>query len=388
MKRKYKLNPFKFSIGPNQVLELAKEQYKQKFPNEINPFPYCIVYLVINKDKTLNLTFNYEKDVGLKLNFIHKRPKGGRIGEAILNIDIREITNINIPKYQNKYYFDFVFFLLDITTNKYWCTNLWTQKVCPDLRYYLSAERKQQYIKIGKQLADKYNTTMVLGHVNLITSKLKKSSGISRLCSNGWIPTISLFPQPYGEMVNRIEKNNDMNDVNSFISEAFEKNNIIDKMLERWEMASLTKSYIEILGIGLKNFLDKNYISTVYTILPQIEGLITYHIKRKNQHPKERLDERFKQFGDIIKSEKFNTTMTKYLTDFFIRNLKKTFFKTWFPFPKQRKKYSGSNISPQRHILLHGGVKKAYFTEENCIKLICIIDNIILLSLRKTELKK
>lgn len=386
MKREFKTNTFDFNFTPESSLELAKKEYIKRYPSEIEPFNLCIIYLVKEKDNSIRLDFSFNQII--EFDIIHKRPKGALIGEKITNIDIREICNINIPKYQDKYYFDFIFFIYDFTTKTYWSTNLWTKEICPDIRFYKTIERKNKYKIIGKKLAENYNKTTFLGHVNLKDLKLKKSIGISRLINNGWIPTISLFPQPYSEMIRQTEDLNNMDNVNEFICEMFEKNKLLEKMVVRWKCASLSNKIINILEICVKNFQNKDYISTIYVLLPQIEGLITEHIKRKKIIPKSYLKERFIQFGEIIVNESFNTEMTKYLTNIFVKNIHKTYFKTWYPYIHKRKKYTGSSITPQRNIIVHGKVKEIYFTEENCLKLFCIIDNIILLSLLKTELKK
>src|SRR3990167_5877479 len=308
-----------------------------------------------------------------------------RPGEIVSNIDIREITNITIPPYNDKYYFDFIICVLDTTTDKYWATNLWTQKVCPDLRYYLSKQRKRQYSEIGLGLAQKYTETFILGHINLKTGRLKSSSGISKLLKHGWLPTISLLPQPYGEMIRIIESKNDMERVKSFVVHSFNAKFLQD-ILDRWLEASLVQNRKEILSSAIECYKSKHFIPTIYILLPQIEGLITEHIKRKGQSPKSVLKERFEQIGNIIKGEAFNTKMTRYLTDILLSNLKNTFYKTWYPYRKKGKLYAKSSLSPQRNVTLHGEINLKYFTQENCIKLICIVDAIILLSLTKNEI--
>lgn len=289
MKRRYVLNPINLKkFGPNTLLELAKSHYVSKYPTEIqsknNPFAYCIVYLVIKPDKKIALDFKYPQEVRLPMKFTHKRPRGARPHEVIRNIDIREITNITVPPYDNKYYFDFIIWLLDITTDAYWATNLWTMTICPDLRYYLSKERKRQYSDIGIGLAKKYNETFVLGHVNLKTGRLKSSSGIGRLINHGWIPTISLFPQPYGEMVRLVESTGDMNQVNATAVGLFD-DKLLDDIFDRWEEASLIKGRREILSTAIERFKSRDFVSTIHILLPQIEGLVTRHIKRRGRIP-------------------------------------------------------------------------------------------------------
>ncbi|MEO6691874.1 MAG: hypothetical protein ABIO44_05990 [Saprospiraceae bacterium] len=384
---KYQLNDFNINFSPNQVLELAKNEYSKRYPQETKKFSHCIIYNVIAIDKSISLKFVYPQEKGLQVEFIHKRPTGAKIGETITNLDIREITNIKIPLYEN-YCFDFIFIILDNTTDSYWLTNLWTKKVCPNLKYYQTKERKEQYISLGKQIAKKYNTTNHLGHVNLKSLKLKQSIGIKRLINNGWLPSISIFPQPYSEMIRIIEKDNEIEKVNLFVNETFRTNKILESMLDRWNYSSLAKKRIKILETCIERFLNKDYISSIYLLLPQIEGLITSYIISKGKTPEEYLSKRFTQFKEEVINEIYNTDMTKYLTRIFVKNLHKTFYKTWYPFERRGRKYIGSPITPQRNTILHGNIKIKYFSEENCLKLFCIIDNIILLSLTKRELKK
>lgn len=389
MKRKYTLNPHNLQIHLNTLLKLCKSEYVKRYPNQIqskkNPFTYCIVYLVINQDKTMKLVFKYQQDFPLKMKIIHKRPKGGRPGEVITNTDIREITDILIPAYKKRYYFDFIFWILDITTDNYWAINFWTLKVCPDLRYYLSKSRKQKYLDIGHKLAISYNLTFILGHVNLKTGKLRSSTKIKKLIKHGWIPTISLLPQPYGEMIRIIERTGDINQVGKTAVRVF-NDKLLGKVFERWEEASLVHDRRELLSIAIDRFKLNDFVSTIHILLPQIEGLITEHIKRKCEIVKADLKERFTQFGDIIKGEIFNTNFTCYLTDILIKYLRNSFYKTWYPYPRRGRRYRPSTLAPQRHVILHGEINLKYFTAENCIKLICVLDSIILLSLKSSEL--
>lgn len=391
MKRRYTLNPFNLHLSPKAILSLCKSEYVRRYPNKIlskkNPFASCIVYLVINQDKTIKLDFKFQQESPLQMKFIHKRPKGARQGEEIRNIDIREITNISIPPYENRYYFDFIFFILDITTDEYWATNFWTMKVCPDLRYYLSRARKQKYREISGKLARIYNLTFTLGHVNLKTGKLRSSSGIKKIIKHGWIPTISLLPQPYHQMIRIIELTNDIDQVNANALELFNVS-LLDNIIERWNGASLVRDRQELLSIAIDRFKSNDFISTIYILLPQIEGLVTEHIKRKRKGKilESDIKKRFIQFGNLIKGERFNTKFTCYLTNILVTYLANTFYKKWYPYPKSGRRYRQSTLSPQRHVILHGEVDPKYFTAENCLKLICILDAIILLSLKSSEL--
>jgi len=341
--------------------------------------------LVINPNKTMRIEYRFPQDVPLPMKFIHKRPGGLKPGEVIRIKDSREVTEIIIPAYEGRYYFDFVFWVLDLTTNAYWMTHLWTCKVCPDLRYYLSKERKNQYKEIGLSMAKKYTRTFILGHVKLRTGKFRSSKGIKKLVKYGWIPTIALLPQPYGEMVRIIESTDDIKKINSYAVSEFNEY-LLNDILSRWKEASLVQKRMTILANALEQYKKDDFISTVYILLPQIEGLINDHIKRKHQLPEQNFKNRVVQFGDIIKRESFNTEMTRYLTDVLVINLTKAFYKTWFPSIRSGKRYRPSNFSPQRHVLSHGEVNQKYFTPDNCLKLVCVLDAIILLSLLKKEL--
>ena len=226
----------------------------------------------------------------------------------------------------------------------------------------------------------------MLGHVNLKTGKLKSSIRIQKIINHGWIPTISLLPQPYGEMIRIIERTNDINKINT-IALDFLNEQRLDNIVERWKRASLVKDRRELLSTAINRFKSKDYISTIHILLPQIEGLVTEHIKRKGETVERDLGDRFKQFGNIIKGERYNTKFTCYLTNILARYLKNAFYKKWYPYPSRRgTQHQPSTLAPQRHVILHGKVNPKYFSAENCIKLICVLDAIILLSLKYSEL--
>lgn len=114
--------------------------------------------------------------------------------------------------------------------------------------------------------------------------------------------------------------------------------------------------------------------------------MITKHLRRRGEIPKEQIKDRFVQFGFVIKGEKFNSKMTSYLTDILIYYLKDVFYKAWYPYPKKGKQLRKSNLAPQRHVTMHGEINPAYFTKENCLKFISSVDAILLTSLRRSEL--
>jgi hypothetical protein len=390
MKRHYILNPMRLNYGRQFFEEFAKDEYSKRFTEQENnprsPFLYCLIYLIVNPDGSMKLDCKFPEDVPLRMRFVHKRPGGAKPGEQLsLDTDVREITNIGIPPYEGKYYFDFVFCLLDATTGRYWLSHLWTKKVCYDLRYYLSSERRSQYRAIGLNLARSYTKTFILGHVNLKTGKFRSSPGIRRLIKHGWIPTISLLPQPYGEMVRIIESTNDITQVDSAAVKMSDEK-LLDDILARWLDASLVQKRMDILTAAIDAYRRNDYYCALHILLPQIEGLVTAHVRRKREIPEKNLADRFKQFGDLIKGEAFNSDMTRYLTDVLVQNLTDAFYKTWYPYPKGGKLYQPSNLSPQRHVMLHGEVAPKYFTSGNCLKLISTLDAIILLSLRKSEI--
>lgn len=391
MRRQYRLNPFRFDFGPKGFLELAKLDYSRRYPSlsepgAKHPFAYCLMYLVIAPNKTMNFEFRFPQDTPLAMEAISKKPRGFQPGEPVQNVDIREITRIVIPPYNSRYYFDFIVAVLDTTTDEYWIGNLWTQKVCSDLSYYLSGERKRQYRAVGTTIARKYTTTFMLGHVNLKSGGLRSSRAIARLAQHGWIPTVSLLPQPYGEMVRMLESANDMARVSVFAVRVFDAT-LLQDILARWSEASLVRDRKQVLAAAIASYKSGDYVTPVYTLLPQIEGLITAHIKRKRLPLAESITARFRQFGDVIKSETFNTEFTHYLTDVLVSNLTNAFYRAWYPYPRSGKQYQASTLSPQRNVVLHGEVKSKYFTAENCVKLICVLDAVILLSLRKAELQ-
>ncbi len=128
MARKYKLNPINLNYHHETMLSIAKTEYIRRYPNNIrsekNPFDFCIIYFVINPDRTLKLDFKYPQEIHLLMNVVAKKPKGLTPGSAVCNIDIREITKIIIPPYNGKFFFDFIIWVLDITTDNYWMSHL------------------------------------------------------------------------------------------------------------------------------------------------------------------------------------------------------------------------------------------------------------------------
>ena len=100
MKRQYKFNPLPLNIGPKEFFNLAKIEYSKRFPfrgtPSRNPFAYCIMYLLIEPDKTMRIDFKFPQDVPLQMTFVHKIPYGAEPGEQIRNIDFREVTYIQL----------------------------------------------------------------------------------------------------------------------------------------------------------------------------------------------------------------------------------------------------------------------------------------------------
>lgn len=392
MNRKYLLQNHHITLNPWQALEYAKAEYLGKFELTSNfftkakPFFSCILYLIINKDNSYYMDYVY-KD-GFHTQVIAKRPFGfvGK-GEPVYNIDIREIINFEIPPYKNKYYFDFIIYILDISTMEYWATNFWTGKICTDLRYYLSKERKLKYEEIGKSIAEGYNRTFLLGAINKKTYKFRDMNIVINLINNGWIPTISLLPQPYISIIQAYSNSKDVEKVSNIVNEFFSRERL-QILLNNWLLTFIVRGREEVLKTAINGIIECNYIAPIYILLPHIEGLITKHLRRKGITPPRRIDEKIRKFEELIVSEGYNTIFTHYLIKLFCSYLKKVFYRKWYPKKTRDKLNKGMRENPQRHPLAHGDIANDYFTRENCIKLISVIDNIILLSLLKKELPR
>jgi len=391
MKRKYKLNDFNLPIDPIYCIELAKKAYNDKFPNQkIDdefPFAYCLIYLVIDDHKNFNLSFYFPQNFKLIMRGIAKNPKGFSPGKIVTTLDIREYTFIKIPPYNSKYYYDFILIIFDPVTRGYWTTNLWTAKICLDRRYYMSRKRKYEYYKIGIDLASGYNITAVLGWTNLKTMKLRTDKFIKKLIRSGWIPNFSLFPHPYGTMLYKASNNSDQEEIDNYAVEYINKH-VLDTLSNRWGSISLAQSRMIIFNNAIGYYKKGDFVSPIYLLLPQIEGLISDHIRRNKLHLPVSFENKVNYFRDIILKSKYNTNFTKDMTVILHKYLQTTFYRKWFQATLPNKKFRKDTPAPQRHVVLHGAFSYKYFTPANCLKIICTLDSILLLSLRKSELPR
>lgn len=396
VKRNYKVTKHDGYLHLGNLLENAKEHYRNdpdaQLVSDNAPFAYCIVYAVPKDETGASLKFFYQDDLEehpdkmrLRMRTIHKRPRGATPGEQVRNIDIREVVEFIIPPWAGVYYVDFALFILDTTTMEYWGTHYWSRDICHDTRFYKSRARREQYEAKGRSLAEKYNRTFMLGFSSLRSGQLVGKKLVRRLSNNGWLPGVSLMPEPYVTMMAALYTGQSINDVESHASSVVD-DAVLRAMLERWSSASLARTRMDALKCGVNRILEGDFISAVYVLLPQIEGLVTDHVKRRGRQPEHWLIERFVQFGDVVKSESFNTEFTGYLADILVEYVRGSFFKTWYPYPKKGKTKRKSTLAPQRHTLMHGAIHPKYFSRVNCLKVVATLDSIILLALTRREL--
>jgi len=126
-----------------------------------------------------------------------------------------------------------------------------------------------------------------------------------------------------------------------------------------------------------------DFIASIHTLLPQVEGVVTSWVRTAAPTTKRDQKAKTRQFKDLILSglpTNFTyATIVESAIDFVVSGPVLSAFRRW--------EDTINSAFPSRHVVSHGRADVGLFTEENSVKLFLLVDSIIDIIRRRSDLQ-
>lgn len=191
----------------------------------------------------------------------------------------------------------------------------------------------------------------------------------------GLWPVTSLLMYPMPKIVERIG-NGHLEEARTILIEYCNPEFIEQRLVETWKPIQVFNDRMDVFYEALFAHRNKKFHATVYTLIPQVEGVITDWlypiIKPSKSMNKWSANERIKQFRDMVDS----ITQLEYVWREAL-NAVSEFIREGPPLQRFERWLDAVDTSfPGRHPLAHGRYVREMFNEENSIKLFLLLDTI------------
>ncbi len=197
---------------------------------------------------------------------------------------------------------------------------------------------------------------------------IENKSYFNDLVKDGWFPFIRLIGNNFNKIIQyyKEEKKHDFQ-IDELISQ-FTKDKI-ESFTKYWWRKQIFDDKKEIIEAGINSFLQNNnegFITCLYTLYPQIEGIIGLdYFKINGRKPS------FTELIEYIKQKaefKFNTISSTGFSNEFYEYLKNTVFKNF--------NLETGQVDLSRHTISHGYADANDFNKARALQAILILDQI------------
>ncbi len=198
---------------------------------------------------------------------------------------------------------------------------------------------------------------------------------VNILTERGWAFPFDV-PLDITNKIIKLYKSENYDEIDNIMVNLIEKEDL-KEFINKWFKNKYFYERKGILNEAIEAHINGKYSLSIYTFIPQIEGIIW-----------DFLLEQYPDFKKLIKEEKISGSSIKkfkYLQEFFSENVKINFiFKPFFE-NVISKKYPLYNdvddftkldniVQPNRHVILHGIITDNFINEINSLKLIYLLD--------------
>ncbi|AHM60560.1 hypothetical protein D770_11515 [Flammeovirgaceae bacterium 311] len=200
---------------------------------------------------------------------------------------------------------------------------------------------------------------------------LSQTSSVEKLFLMGWFPFSQLIYGSYSKAVSMTtsESSNLEERVGQLFVNEFSKERITS-IYNKWLTDEVFNDRKPILFSGINSYNNQDYIASISTLIPQMEGILQQkHIinNRKALKPHEVTN----YLIDVAKSVYSSSDSTMF-PDLFKLYLDSSLFKNY--------NAMGKNINLSRHTTAHGAAPAKLFTQEKALQVILTLDQIFHLS--------
>jgi hypothetical protein len=220
--------------------------------------------------------------------------------------------------------------------------------------------------ELGQVIADHLQHQIVE-----ITVSLSKRNQ-AQLHQIGLWPVTSLLPYPISHIVERVGSGHPEEARQILVTHC--NATFVAELVETWQPIQAFERRMALFREAVENHANQNYHSSIHTLIPHIEGVITDWLMTVVQ-PDEvrwRPDSKIRQFKELVEViPQFNQAYREAfeaVCQFLLEGPPLQRFQDWL------EKIDPS--FPGRHPVAHGRYEEALFNEENSIKLFLMLDTV------------
>ena len=180
----------------------------------------------------------------------------------------------------------------------------------------------------------------------------------------------SLIPYPLSKITQQIEKNNLDNAKQTLLE--FGNAQFLKKLTRKWYNLEPFHHRQRVFVEALNNHENKQFLSSIHTLSPHIEGVITDFLNSQfNEIPKNTKD----KIQLFLKHASSTEESAPFIFKSLLQSLRE-FFMTGPPIKSFKWLETIDYIFPNRNVVGHGKYDESLYNEENSLKLFLLIDTI------------
>ncbi len=212
---------------------------------------------------------------------------------------------------------------------------------------------------LGKQMANSLQQSLEIETIIVSTRANKLLNRIGLWCA----PSLVLYP--LNRMIERLSENDDDGAIKILLEHCNGK--FLDTMTTHWFKNTFFAKRKNLIIDSVWAHGQKKYTLAIYTLIPQIEGIMTDWLEH-NRHVPKRQKDKLKEFFEAMSQNTIDTVnMISKSTLNFIENLVFAAFE-WSD--------EISYVSPKRHPIEHGKYVRKMYTKKISILVFLLLDTI------------
>ena len=281
-------------------------------------------------------------------------------GQTIYLHDVQRIAAVNLPEINGERV-AFVYFFFDGIG--YQMTFDFTPNVSDEV---LSKDEKEKgALSLSISIAESLQANLIEKTIHIHNKEKLRDIGL-------WVAP-ALLPYPLSKIIKQLEENDIQGARGTLVEHCTPQQ--LERLSSKWWNVEQFNSRKKVIVEALESHTIGKYISSIYILVPQIEGIITdriYETLPEGDICRYTETSKIKQFQSLeISKEPLRTYTYKKITDSAIE-----FMLGDMVIGDFRWKDEIDKTFPNRHVVAHGNYQEELFSEENSIKLFLLLDTI------------
>lgn len=273
--------------------------------------------VIFRKDQTASVFVN---DLNIQLKCIMNKPKDA--GETVWKRDVVGVGELNIVDVEIPQDASIIFF----------CSHGWRRGVYFDFRPTGAAG--VEAVDAAREFGKLYESLWFAELFSITADRWPV------IFEHGWFPFIPLI----GGVFETLPSHMDMDLLPLWEERVYEVINepILLQMLDDWKTVSHLEHHVPFLELGVKQYLEGDYISSINNVWPRVEGVLRFVYSGSSKKPQQ--NEILEDMGDVLENQA--VTPQTYMPQLFREYLLTFYFKK-FDVPE-------GVLDVSRHSVAHG----------------------------------